>query len=89
MSVPQVLMLGQYSTGKTTFIKALLGREYPGNCSSDNHHLALLAVFLSSLSSGTDINAAASTDKFFAIHRGQEDDEIPGTALVTDLEMNN
>eukprot|EP01025_Chloroclados_australasicus_P062327 TRINITY_DN8187_c0_g2_i1.p1 TRINITY_DN8187_c0_g2~~TRINITY_DN8187_c0_g2_i1.p1 ORF type:complete len:590 (-),score=57.91 TRINITY_DN8187_c0_g2_i1:191-1867(-) len=27
---PQVLLLGQYSTGKTTFIKFLLGREYPG-----------------------------------------------------------
>lgn len=27
---PSVLMLGQYSTGKTTFIRHLLGREYPG-----------------------------------------------------------
>jgi len=27
---PMVLLLGQYSTGKTTFIKHLLGREYPG-----------------------------------------------------------
>jgi len=27
---PSVLMLGQYSTGKTTFIKSLLGRGYPG-----------------------------------------------------------
>jgi len=27
---PQILLLGQYSTGKTTFIKHLLGREYPG-----------------------------------------------------------
>lgn len=27
---PSVLLLGQYSTGKTTFIKTLLGREYPG-----------------------------------------------------------
>ena len=26
----QVLMMGQYSTGKTSFIKALLGKEYPG-----------------------------------------------------------
>lgn len=63
LAPPMVLMLGQYSTGKTTFIKALLGREYPG----------------------TDINAAASTDKFFAIHRGADDDEIPGTALVNNV----
>ena len=27
---PNVLLLGQYSTGKTTFIKHLLGTEYPG-----------------------------------------------------------
>ena len=27
---PNVLLLGQYSTGKTTFIKSLLGTEYPG-----------------------------------------------------------
>jgi EH domain-containing protein 1 len=28
---PNVLLLGQYSTGKTTFIKHLLGRDYPGS----------------------------------------------------------
>ena len=28
---PSVLLLGQYSTGKTTFIKYLLGRAYPGS----------------------------------------------------------
>jgi GTP-binding protein EngB required for normal cell division len=27
---PMVLLLGQYSVGKTTFIQHLLGREYPG-----------------------------------------------------------
>lgn len=27
---PMVLLLGQYSTGKTTFVRALLGRDYPG-----------------------------------------------------------
>lgn len=27
---PMVLLLGQYSTGKTTFIQYLLGRNYPG-----------------------------------------------------------
>lgn len=30
MSFHQVLLLGQYSTGKTTFIKHLLQRDYPG-----------------------------------------------------------
>lgn len=27
---PMVLLLGQYSTGKTTFVRTLLGRDYPG-----------------------------------------------------------
>lgn len=27
---PIVLLLGQYSTGKTTFIQSLLGKDYPG-----------------------------------------------------------
>ena len=27
---PLVLLLGQYSTGKTTFIQSILGRDYPG-----------------------------------------------------------
>ncbi|KAI8925182.1 P-loop containing nucleoside triphosphate hydrolase protein [Entophlyctis helioformis] len=27
---PMILLMGQYSVGKTTFIKHLLGREYPG-----------------------------------------------------------
>jgi EH domain-containing protein 1 len=27
---PMVMLLGQYSTGKTTFIKHLLGCDYPG-----------------------------------------------------------
>ncbi|GMH66152.1 hypothetical protein TrST_g11448 [Triparma strigata] len=27
---PQVLMIGQYSTGKTSFIKYLIGRDFPG-----------------------------------------------------------
>lgn len=29
-SKPQVLLLGQYSVGKTTFIRYLMGRDYPG-----------------------------------------------------------
>jgi len=27
---PSVMLIGGYSTGKTTFIKFLLGRDYPG-----------------------------------------------------------
>jgi EH domain-containing protein 1 len=27
---PQILLLGQYSTGKTSFIRKLIGCDYPG-----------------------------------------------------------
>ena len=27
---PMVLLLGQYSTGKTSFIQSIIGKEYPG-----------------------------------------------------------
>ena len=29
-SKPMVLLIGQYSTGKTTFIRYLVGRDFPG-----------------------------------------------------------
>jgi signal recognition particle receptor subunit beta len=29
LAPPMILMIGQFSTGKTTFIKALLGKDYP------------------------------------------------------------
>lgn len=28
---PMILLVGQYSTGKTTFIRYLLERDFPGN----------------------------------------------------------
>lgn len=30
-AAPMVLLLGQYSTGKTSFIQYLVGREFPGS----------------------------------------------------------
>lgn len=33
-ALPMVLLLGQYSTGKTTFVEYLLGRPYPGRLPS-------------------------------------------------------
>lgn len=39
---PMVMLLGQYSTGKTTFIKHLLRTSYPGK-------LSFLSLSLSSL----------------------------------------
>jgi GTPase SAR1 family protein len=59
---PMVLMLGQYSTGKSTFIRHLLGRDYPG----------------------LRIGPEPTTDKFVAVVGADQDQVIPGNALVVD-----
>lgn len=46
---PLVLLLGQYSVGKTTFIQHLIGREFPGmyvaySYVSSTYNLYLLGV---------------------------------------------
>lgn len=66
---PMVMLLGQYSTGKTTFIKHLLGCEYPGNML---RFLAIYKYFQSPLSdltpvcllSGAHIGPEPTTDRF-------------------------
>lgn len=62
---PMVLLLGQYSTGKSTFIRHLLGRDYPG----------------------LRIGPEPTTDKFVAVALGDQDQVIPGNALVSDPSM--
>jgi len=62
---PTVMLLGQYSTGKTTFIKYLLETDYPG----------------------LRIGPEPTTDKFVAIMHGEQDQIIPGNALVVDAKL--
>lgn len=62
---PMVLLTGQYSTGKSTFIRHLLGRDYPG----------------------LRIGPEPTTDKFVAVCKGEQDQVIPGNALVVDKGM--
>jgi GTP-binding protein EngB required for normal cell division len=64
-SRPMVLLIGQYSTGKSTFIRHLLGRDYPG----------------------LRIGPEPTTDKFVAVVHGDQDQVIPGNALVVDKSM--
>lgn len=67
---PMVMLLGQYSTGKTTFIKHLLGCEYPGNVL--RFLLAIYKYFQSPLPdlttvrllSGAHIGPEPTTDRF-------------------------
>jgi len=62
---PMVLLIGQYSAGKSTFIRHLLGRDYPG----------------------LRIGPEPTTDKFVAVCHGEQDQVIPGNALVVDKSL--
>lgn len=59
---PMVLLVGQYSTGKTTFIRYLLEREFPG----------------------IRIGPEPTTDSFIAVMHGDNEQVIPGNALIVD-----
>jgi septin family protein len=47
---PMVMLLGQYSTGKTTFIKHLLKSSYPGKlsfvCAHEHARTLLIKIYL-------------------------------------------
>lgn len=65
-SKPMVLLVGQYSTGKTTFIKYLLESDFPG----------------------IRIGPEPTTDSFIAVMYNQQENVIPGNALVVDPKKN-
>ena len=89
---PQVLFLGQYSVGKTTFIKHLIGSEYPGKFFERfRKSFILFLVYITDLHtstiSGMHIGPEPTTDKFIAIVHGENGNIIKGNALtgVTEL----
>ncbi|KAL5232903.1 hypothetical protein ACI65C_000313 [Semiaphis heraclei] len=59
---PMVLFVGQYSTGKTSMIKYLIEKDYPG----------------------IRIGPEPTTDKFMVVMGGDNEQSIPGNALVAD-----
>lgn len=59
---PMVLLVGQYSTGKTSFIRYLLEKDYPG----------------------IRIGPEPTTDSFTAVMYGENEQVVPGNALVVD-----
>lgn len=59
---PMVLLVGQYSTGKTTFIRYLLERDFPG----------------------IRIGPEPTTDSFIAVMHGDNEQVVPGNALIVD-----
>ncbi|KAH0826128.1 hypothetical protein HID58_092561 [Brassica napus] len=75
---PMVMLLGQYSTGKTTFIKHLLGCEYPVTI-SDLTTVRLL--------SGAHIGPEPTTDRFVVAMSGPDERTIPGNTMAVQADM--
>lgn len=59
---PMVLFVGQYSTGKTSMIRYLIEKDYPG----------------------IRVGPEPTTDKFMVVMGGDNEQSIPGNALVAD-----
>ncbi|KAF8410792.1 hypothetical protein HHK36_003329 [Tetracentron sinense] len=70
---PMVMLLGQYSTGKTTFIKHLLRGSYPGK--------------FFSLWAGAHIGPEPTTDRFVVVMSGPDERSIPGNTIAVQADM--
>ncbi|THG16672.1 hypothetical protein TEA_011388 [Camellia sinensis var. sinensis] len=85
---PMVMLLGQYSTGKTTFIKHLLKSSYPGMIFSVSLSLASGKInffCLSSFSTGAHIGPEPTTDRF--VMNGPDERSIPGNTIAVQADM--
>jgi EH domain-containing protein 1 len=65
-SKPMVLLVGQYSTGKTSFIRYILESDFPG----------------------IRIGPEPTTDSFIAVMYNENENVVPGNALVVDPKKN-
>jgi hypothetical protein len=68
---PMVMLLGQYSVGKTSFIEYLLGRSYPGQ-------IIGLLLFFFCIFVCKCLGPEPTTDRFVAVYYGEEENVIPG-----------
>ncbi|XLS63755.1 hypothetical protein HN51_023729 [Arachis hypogaea] len=93
---PMVMLLGQYSTGKTTFIKHLLKSNYPGkwfcvfvytykiaNLSYGNLFDNVWFLIIA----GAHIGPEPTTDRFVAIMSGPDERTIPGNTVAVQADM--
>ncbi|CAN6925287.1 unnamed protein product [Brassica oleracea] len=78
---PMVMLLGQYSTGKTTFIKHLLKASYPGKLSY------LLLITSPIILSGAHIGPEPTTDRFVVVMSGPDERSIPGNTVAVQADM--
>ncbi|RXI03434.1 hypothetical protein DVH24_004086 [Malus domestica] len=73
---PMVMLLGQYSTGKTTFIKHLLKSSYPGKLSSGKVSLCR-----------AHIGPEPTTDRFVVVMSGPDERSVPGNTIAVQADM--
>lgn len=93
---PMVLVMGQYSTGKTTFIRYLLNRTYclghalkSAFCLSSNHdvgacHGLCVRYLIEQDFPGSRVGPEPTTDCFTALMYGEMEENTPGNALTVD-----
>ncbi|CAN1339976.1 EH domain-containing protein 1 [Linum perenne] len=93
---PMVMLLGQYSTGKTTFIKHLLKSSYPGGSSfckfsnmsmKDFITLSNNFLILLGFSTGSHIGPEPTTDRFVVVMSGPDERSIPGNTIAVQADM--
>ena len=85
-----MLFLGQYSTGKTTFIEYLLERQFPGEHIGMSVVSDLFQSRFSCISANVQFvfsGPEPTTDRFCAIMHGEEDRVIPGNALAVQADQ--
>ncbi|GMN51665.1 hypothetical protein TIFTF001_020808 [Ficus carica] len=80
---PMVMLLGQYSTGKTTFIKHLLRSSYPGKSLTLSLSLSLCPV----LFARAHIGPEPTTDRFVVVMSGTDERSIPGNTVAVQADM--
>uniref|UniRef100_A0A2N9GLE0 Dynamin-type G domain-containing protein n=1 Tax=Fagus sylvatica TaxID=28930 RepID=A0A2N9GLE0_FAGSY len=87
---PMVMLLGQYSTGKTTFIKHLLKTSYPGKLYSEHtldQSRQLTDLLLSCSHLAKSYLNRCSLAKFAPIQSGPDDRSIPGNTIAVQADM--
>ncbi|KAJ0647622.1 putative EH domain-containing protein [Helianthus annuus] len=79
---PMVMLLGQYSTGKTTFIKHLLKSNYPGESNFYNYQCRIFPYV-----QRAHIGPEPTTDRFIVVMGGPDERSVPGNTIAVHADM--
>ena len=85
--ITKVMLLGQYSVGKTTFIRYLLGRDFPGQRIGPGLFFKMVFFIFLIFYLTVCWCAEPTTDRFTALIDGPDERIIPGNALAVSHDM--